>query len=187
MAHTDHDLMRLVQSRQGEALSALKRRHEGTLRLHLLRYVDSGDAQDLLQETWVRAWERSGQWDGSGAPLAWLLRIATNLALNHIRDSRLRAHGNIDDEIDEYADEPTRQLEASGPGVPEQAHLRDQAERLLELIAQMPEDRQALLRMARLEQRRLQDIADQAGVPVGTIKSRLHSATRWLAARWDDD
>ena len=179
--------MRLVQSGADEAFDALKGRHEGTLRLHLLRYVGPSDVDDLVQEALLRLWDKAAQWDGSGSPLAWLLRIATNLALNHIRDSGLRAHSPIPADGDEDYEATAWEAASGGLAVSDEADLRDQAARLLELMLEMPEDKRSVLQMARLQQMKLQEIADEIGVPLGTIKSRLHSATQWLAARWEDE
>ena len=44
-------------------------------------------AEDLLQEVFLRVWTRADQWTGEGTVRAWLLAIATNLALNHLRDA----------------------------------------------------------------------------------------------------
>ncbi len=182
MAHTDTELMRRVQERDAEAFDVFARRHARTLRLHLLRYVGPDDAEDLHQEVLLRLWDRASQWQGRGSPLAWLLRIGTNLALNHLRARRA-------------AGQPAQpSLEEDAPRVEEPAglaheafELRDQATRLLGLIEQMPEEKRAVVRLARLQGARLADVADQLGVPLGTVKSRLHDATRWLAARWEEE
>ena len=58
---------------------------------------------------------------------------------------------------------------------------------LLGLVSQMPEDKQMVLRMARLDGMKHQDIANQLDVPLGTVKSRLHYATEWIASRWEEE
>jgi DNA-directed RNA polymerase specialized sigma24 family protein len=54
-------------------------------------------------------------------------------------------------------------------------------------MGEMPEEKRAVLGMARLEGLRLQEIADQLEVPLGTVKSRLHAATHWLVERWEEE
>jgi len=187
MDQSDIELMKGIQRREEAVFETFKRRHEGTLRLHLRRYVGPGDVDDLMQEVLLRLWDRAGQWDGSGSPLAWLLRIATNLALNHIRDTRSKNLTSlVTDQEDEMGD-PTPAFETATASADEAARMRDEASRLLDLMGQMPEDKRTVLHMARLEQTKLQDIAYQLGVPLGTIKSRLHSATQWLAERWEEE
>ena len=88
MGTSDADLMVGVQRREAAAFDELVRRHDRTLRLHLRRYVGPEDANDLRQEVLMRLWYKADQWQGRGSPLAWLLQIATNLALNHLRGQR---------------------------------------------------------------------------------------------------
>jgi len=185
MALPDAELMRRVQERDTEAFGVLARRHERTLRLHLSRYVGPDDAEDLRQEVLIRLWDRARQWQGRGSPLAWLLRIGTNLALNHLRARR----GTVSldcppEEGGEEMGDPSEELTRFSR---EESEFRDQAARLLELMEQMPEEKRTVLRLARLQDTKLADIADQLGVPLGTVKSRLHDATRWLEARWEEE
>ncbi len=114
------DLIRRICGGDEAALADLIAENSPVLRLHLARYVASADADDLLQELWLRVWERAGQWDGRGRPLAWLLAIATNLALNHLRGRRNVAllEALPDDEVPDVA---TLGCDAIVPGPEEQA------------------------------------------------------------------
>ena len=89
MTGSDRQLMSRIQQRDAEAFEEFFARHRGRLLRHLIRTVrEKSAADDLLQEVFLRVWTRAGQWDGRGAPLGWLYRIATNLALNHVRSVR---------------------------------------------------------------------------------------------------
>ena len=187
MKSSDEELMKQICSGDAGAFDEFRRRHEATLRLHLRRYVGDADHGDLLQDVFVRVWSRSGQWDGSGSPLAWTLRIGTNLALNRIRDLRAHAEVPLDDGACGDADEVAAAFEAASASPAEQVEWREAASRALDLLQQMPPDTRAIVRMARLQQMKLRDIAEAVDVPLGTVKSRLHAATRWLSAQWEDD
>ncbi len=191
MTRSDPELMVRVQHGEQGAFTTLAGRHERTLRLHLLRYVTPEDADDLLQETLYRLWHRAGQWDGRGSPLAWLLRIATNLALNHRRDHQGRALLPLTEgDEDEHTFNLERFRPTEGPtarSADELSDLHDQATRLLELVAELPADKQRVLCMARMDGMKLKDIAQALALPLGTVKSRLHSATQWLTDRWEDE
>jgi RNA polymerase sigma-70 factor (ECF subfamily) len=195
MGTPDCELMRRVQQGDAHAFEDLVRRHDRTLGLHLRRYVGPDDAGDLRQEVLLRVWARAHQWEGRGSPLAWMLRIATNLALNHLRAHRKTEslEGSADDE-GELTGEPGDTIpvayDATGscPRTPPDEFERwETASRLAELMGEMPEEKRAVLGMARLEGLRLQEIADQLEVPLGTVKSRLHAATHWLAERWEEE
>jgi len=179
--------MRRVRQGDAHAFEDLVRRHERTLGLHLRRYVGPDDASDLRQEVLLRVWERAHQWEGRGSALAWMLRIATNLALNHLRARRDTAplEGTADDEGETSG--PTPATEAGLLVTGDEFERWETASRLAELMGEMPGDKRAVLGMARLEGLPLQQIADQLGVPLGTVKSRLHAATQWLAERWEEE
>src|SRR5262245_30078588 len=91
MSLSDRELMLGVGARDAGAFEELCARYGEPLRRHLQRMLRDADAaEDLLQETLLRVWTHAGQWDGRGAPRAWLFRVATNLALNHVRALRRR-------------------------------------------------------------------------------------------------
>jgi RNA polymerase sigma-70 factor (ECF subfamily) len=186
MGTPDADLMRRVQQGDAHAFEALVRRHDRTLALHLRRYVGPDDAGDLRQEVLLRVWERARQWEGRGAPLAWMLRIATNLALNHLRTRRDTAPLESSDDEGELG-EATPMADAGRAAARDEFEQWTQASRALELIGELPDDRRTVLSLARLEGLRLQEIADRLNVPLGTVKSRLHAATQWLTERWEED
>ena len=82
---TDLTLLQRVTRGDADALEQLYERHGGALERHLQGMVrDAAAADDLLQEVFLRVWERAAQFSGSGTPRSWLYRIASNLALNHL-------------------------------------------------------------------------------------------------------
>src|SRR5512138_2743720 len=88
---SDCELLKRIQVRDACAFEALLGRYRDTVRRHLVRMIrDLSAAEDLAQEVFLRVWTRSEQWSGQGGCRAWLLRIATNLALNHLRTVRRR-------------------------------------------------------------------------------------------------
>ncbi|HUT73806.1 MAG TPA: sigma-70 family RNA polymerase sigma factor [Armatimonadota bacterium] len=180
------ELMRRIRAGDAGALDDLIARHGRILRSHIERYVPSADAQDLLQELWLRVWQRAHQWDGRGRLLAWLLTIATNLALNHLRARHpvvsLAAFGD-----DEFSETLATAPEALVPGPEDQAVWGDELDRARSALAQLPADKQAAVRLVRIEGRSLREAAAALGVPVGTIKSRLHHAHKLLMEQLEED
>ena len=91
MVATDGDLIQRVLCSDAAAFDALYERHASAVRWRLVQVVrDEAAADDLLQETFLRLWTRAEQWQGTGSVAGWLMRIATNLALNHLRSKRRR-------------------------------------------------------------------------------------------------
>jgi RNA polymerase sigma-70 factor (ECF subfamily) len=88
---SDRDLIKRIGQRDTSAFETLFDRYEEMMHRHLVRFVrHDAPAQDLVQEVFLRVWTRGEQWDGRGTFKAWLYRVATNLALNHLRTVRRR-------------------------------------------------------------------------------------------------
>jgi len=110
---SDHDLMQRIRERDTSAFEVLFARHRDGLHRYLTRTVrDTAAADDLAQEVFLRVWTRAEQWNGQGAFKAWLFRIATNLALNHLRWVRRRRERPLD----VPAEEPGEGAEADSSG-----------------------------------------------------------------------
>ena len=190
MQPSDERLFKLIQAHDTTAFDAIYARHASGLRRHLARILRDDDAvEDVLQETLLRLWTRAEHWDGRGAPRAWLYRVATNQALNQLRSIRRQRQ--------EPLEQPRDPLDADDdPGLPawmadnamvgpEQAV--EQAERigqLRRLVEQLPDDKRAVVRMVHQLDMDIADVARTLGIPRGTVKSRLHYATRRLADTW---
>jgi RNA polymerase sigma-70 factor (ECF subfamily) len=186
----DQELISGIARGEETALRILLDRHEETLRHRLRQMVrDESAADDLFQELCLRVWTRAVQWDGRGQVAGWLLKIATNLALNHLRGV-LRRHEQAADprkasppEGDEDRD-PAWMADPNALEPDAQLDAAERAETLRELLDQLPESKRDLLRLAHEEEMRTQEIAELLGIPEGTVKSRLHHATRALAEAW---
>jgi RNA polymerase sigma-70 factor, ECF subfamily len=86
MNQSDAELIQRIMKRDSEAFALLFDRYIGHVTDHLTRMLrDAGAADDVAQEVFLRVWNRADQWSGAGAFQGWLFRIATNLALNHLR------------------------------------------------------------------------------------------------------
>ncbi len=115
-----------------------------------------------------------------------MLAIATNLALNHLRGRRevvsLGALGG-EDELETLASASEPLI----PGPEEQAMWREELGRLRAAMAQLSPGKQAALRLVRIEGHTIREAAAMLGVPVGTLKSRLHHAHRLLMEHLEDE
>jgi RNA polymerase sigma-70 factor (ECF subfamily) len=157
------------------AFATIFDRHHATIHAYLRRRLDAPMAEELAAETFVRALHGAARYDHERADaLPWLYGIAANLARRHRRTEvrRLRAYARtgIDPLADEHIDTPAR-LDAAAAGP-----------RLAAALAELrPDDRETLLLLAWAELS-YDEIAAALGVPVGTVRSRLHRARRVLRA-----
>lgn len=188
----DRDLMRRIVQRDASAFDALFARHGPTIRLRLVSIVrDEAAADDLLQEVFLRLWTRAEQWDGRGELRAWLGRIATNLALNHLRSGRRRRQRPLEvpahaGEGDEEGYVPGWMIDEAAVGPDAAAELAERLEFLGRLVADLPEGKREVLRLVHEEDKNLGEAAEQLGIPVGTVKSRLHYALKRLFEQWHE-
>ena len=185
---SDSELIRRVRERDGEAFQALLDRHGDALRLRLSQIVrDRTAVEDLFQELSLRLWTRAAQWDGRGAVGTWLLRIATNLALNHLRTLQRRRERPLEPWPDVMRGEvtvPDWMVDASALRPDSLAEAAERRQLLRELVDALPEPKRDVLRLAHEHEMNMQEIAERLGIPEGTVKSRLHHATRRLAREW---
>lgn len=191
MTHSDHQLLARVRERDAGAFEALFERYREPVYRHLARLVRDGSAaDDLAQEVFLRVWTRAEQWDGRGTCRAWIFRIATNLALNHLRTVGRRRERGLElapDEEDADSPAPTWMIDGATLGPEEQVELGEQRARLRELVAGLPDEKREVFRMIHEAEMDTREVAQTLGIPEGTVRSRLHHARRWLARNWNED
>jgi RNA polymerase sigma-70 factor (ECF subfamily) len=172
----DHTLVEACRAGQTEAFGALVERYQERLYQVLLHVSGSADdARDVLQDTFLRAYEKLDQFQGDSSFYTWVYRIGVNLALSGHRRRRSRAalrrtndHGAtrngepVDDSVDS---DPTYPLE------------RAEREQIVEAaLRQLGPEHRAVVVLKDFDGRRYEEIGAILNVPVGTVRSRLHRA-----------
>ena len=190
MSQTDRELAAAVVRGDEEAFARLFERYERRLRDHVRRIVrDEAAAADVTQEVFLRMWRRAEQWTGKGAFQSWLLRIATNLALNHLRSVKRRREQPIelpvlsDDEEDDSL-VPTWMIDRLSLGPDEALERAEQRALLRQFVDGLSEEKQEVFRMIHDAAMETREVAEQLGIPEGTVKSRMHHARRQIAREW---
>lgn len=148
----------------GDAMAEVYRRWSGLVHTIALRSLgDPTDAEDVTQQVFVSAWQgRRGLRPDQGSIPAWLVGI-TKHRIADVRTQRYRHHRNLQAVASESA---------ASPAVSDDAEW---AERLLIVheLERMGDPRAAVLRMAFIEDRPQDDIAEALGLPLGTVKSHV--------------
>jgi RNA polymerase sigma-70 factor (ECF subfamily) len=128
------------------------------------------DALDLTQATFMRALEALGQFERRANFYTWLFRIAMNLTISSRRTAARRAIRPLDSAGEQRpAGPPGREPVASHPA--EQHELQ---ERVARALARLDEDFRAAVVLKDIEELDYAQIAEILGVPIGTVKSRIH-------------
>ena len=183
---------RLLQG-DANAFEVISERYEEPIRRHLLHIVrDDAAVEDLLQEVFLRVWTRAEQWNHSGPFKAWLYRIATNLALNHLRSVKRRREQPLEitdswsDDDDEDNFLPAWMSDASALTPDTILELTEQREQIHKLVDRLPEEKRAVFRLVLQMELSIKETAGELGIPEGTVKSRLHYAKKHLAHEWQE-
>lgn len=181
MTGGDEDELLIAACRAGrtEAFGELVRRHQDRLYPTLLRITGSAeDARDLLQESFFRAYQKLDHYRGGSSFYTWLYRLSINLAISERRRRRARPMARMSDLQSESAPHAQEPLDHADPGLPvEQAERDEQIHRALGALAP---DHRAVVVMKDFDGLRYEQIAAVLGVPVGTVRSRLHRARQEL-------
>ncbi len=189
--HSDEDLITRILAGDAEAFEILLERHGEPIRRHIARMLrDETAADDLTQEVFLRVWTRAEQWSGKGAFRAWLYRVATNLALNHLRSRRRRRQQPLEVPRASFDDEdetpvPGWMVDAAALGPDAWLELDERRQLCRRLIDSLPEDKRRVLQLLHEEEMDVRSVAESLGIPPGTVRSRLHYALKRLAQQWE--
>jgi len=182
---SDDDLMQAAAESDEGAFAELMQRHRGWVRLLMMTFVrDAEQADDLTQEAFCRVYQHRNSYDAQGNFVAWLKRIAANLAKDYLRRQKQASFVPLD-EWEELPDTDRRcdPMAALASGV-----LRED---LRAAIESLPDEQRLPVVMHYFGDMSLQDIAWAMKCPIGTVKSRLFYALRrvrgTLTARWGEE
>jgi RNA polymerase sigma-70 factor (ECF subfamily) len=164
------------------ALPHLKALYNFALKLTL----DPKDAEDLVQETFLRAFRFFDTYTPGTQIRAWLFRILRNVHINRYRAARARPEETDLSKIEGGWEQNVSEefLREHGPRSPERAFfegvLDEEVERAL---AALPEEYREVVLLALVEELSYKEIAQVLSIPIGTVMSRLHRGRRILQAR----
>ena len=156
------------------AFEALVRRYQAPLGRMLRAMVrNPQDAEDLLQETFLRAFRFLHRFDQTRPFGPWILRIGGNLARNHLRRRRVRAEVALDESPGEEEERFEGEWLADMRTMAEIEHreLLAQTRRAME---ELPAEQRVVLEMRILGEMSYQEIAEMLTIPIGTVMSRLN-------------
>lgn len=169
-AQTDQQLTEAAAAGDSLAFGELVSRHTERMAQLARRYLRSEvDAQDAVQDAFVNAWTHVSRFRGDAAFGSWLHRITANACLMAIRRRKRRPESPLDDAVHELA-QPTRR----DPQV--LLELEELGEVLRAAIADLPPHYRQVFELAELHDSSMADIAEQTGLTVPNVKTRLHRA-----------
>lgn len=170
---TDRELVLRTRGGETEAYGEIVQRYQDSVFNVCLRMLgDRYQAEDLAQDSFIRAFERLGSFDVERPFGPWIRTVATNLCLNHLQ--RRRA---IQVPLDDERDQPV----SSQPEPERRLELQETVERTRRAIAEMPPHYRAVIELRHYQELSYAEISEALHLPLSDVKSHLYRARRKLA------
>lgn len=175
---SDLDLIRQCRGGAAEAFGVLVERHQDRLYAALVRMLGSAeDAREAAQDAFVHAYQKLDTFQGNSAFSTWLFRIAVNAAFSRRRRSK-RYRTSLDGAPGEVGYDPADTRTDADPAQPLE---QSETQKLVrEALAALPDDYRTALLLKEMDGFRYEEIAEIVGVPIGTVRSRIHRARNEL-------
>lgn len=179
----DADLVRRCLSGDQRACRDLVRRYERPVYSVLMRVVRrSEDAEDLVQETFVKVFRALERYDPERSFAAWIFTIASRLAIDHLRRRRVQTVSlNVTDAGS--GEERTMDVEDTGLKPDEVTSHAEEEVQANELIDSLPEHYRIVVLLRHQQDLSYEEISEALNLPLGTVKARIHRARALLKDR----
>lgn len=175
----DSQLVKRIVSGEKELFEILLRRYNQALFRAIRSYLrDRDEVQDAMQNTYLKAFDKLYQFQGTAAFSTWLIRIGINEALLRLRDikkERKLYPDSIDITATSFSQIPDKQM------TPENAVMREEARQLLEAaIDELPGKYRAIYVLKEVQGLENADVAKCLGITDSNVKVRLHRAKKLM-------
>jgi RNA polymerase sigma-70 factor (ECF subfamily) len=172
----DNQLVERVKKGDKKAFDILVLKYQNKVIKLVSRYVhDNGEAMDVAQEAFIKAYRAMPKFRGDSAFYTWLYRIAINTAKNYLVAQGRRPPA-VDVEVldaEQYAGD----TDLKEYGTPEEHLLKDEVEKtVVEAMESLPDDLRTAITLRELEGLSYEEIAEAMACPVGTVRSRIFRA-----------
>lgn len=180
-----------AQTGDRKVFEILMRRYEREIFSYLRRYIGNPElAEDAFQGTFLQVHLKCDQFDSSRRFRPWLYAIATNQAIDAQRRSKRRRMVSLDTSAATDADNRPASwadklvAEVSDPS--DVAGTREDGRWVNDAVADLGDSLQRVVQLVYFQGLKYREAADILGIPVGTVKSRVHAAVQRLAVNWQE-
>ena len=169
-APTDRDLIQRARRGANDAFGELVTRYQtGVFNVCYRMLHERGAAEDLTQETFMRAYDRLHTFDLEREFGPWIRRVAANLCLNHLEAQKVTAPLDEERDADESA-RPERQVE-----------VKERSAQVRNALASLPPHYRAVVELRHYQELSYDEIAAELNIPLSDVKSHLFRARKILA------
>lgn len=185
---SDMELIKRYAAGEEEAFQELVKQYKDSLYAFLRRFLNQSDmVDDVFQETFMQLYVSRDTFDQSRPLRPWLFTIAANKAKDALRKSQ-RSNaipiGTLSESEEMSFDEMLNALSSDTVVPYDEAERNETSARVSEVIANMPEGLREILVLAYFNRFSYKQMADILSIPIGTVKSRLHTAVARFAKDW---
>ncbi len=174
-APSDRDLILQARSRGSEAgwaFGELVTRYQTSVFNVCYRILhERSEAEDLAQETFIRAYDRIHTFDIKREFAPWIRRVAANLCLNHLESQKVTTE--LDDERDA---DPTQRPEAV-------VEIKERSEQIRIALASLPANYRVVIELRHYQEMSYDEIVAELKIPLSDVKSHLFRARKILAEK----
>ncbi len=186
---SDEELLGRFRRGQREAFGVLVRRYERELYGYLRRYLGDGNlADDVFQNTFLQLYTKIGTYEPGRPVRPWLYTIATHQAIDALRRNGRHQALSLDHCRDESdggdLQNLTAALECPTPGPLDLVHAEERRQHVRAAVDRLPNFLRQVVILAYYQGLKYREVAEILGIPVGTVKSRLHAALQKLQETW---
>ena len=192
-ARTDEQLLDAYRNGDGPAFRALIQRHQDDLIRFLLRLTgDRQTAEDVFQETFLQVHISADTFDATRRFKPWLFTIAANKARDMLRKKVRRQEVDLSAPVSRDAGARGGEggqtfvdlMEVDVPSPDEGLQDQERDQLVQKAVDRMPPSLKEILLLAYFQRLSYAQIAEELDIPLGTVKSRLHSAVASFAKHW---
>jgi len=185
---TDEQLLGRHRGGDDGAFEVLIERYRLELFHFLARFLgDRTSADDIFQEAFIQVHISAGTFDTSRRFKPWLFTIAANKARDHLRKNKRQKAASLSATVDQHQEGGRAfidLMEADLPLPQEKAQQKETGQIVRDVVSSLPEHLREVLLLAYFNRMAYREIAENLGIPLGTVKSRLHAAVGTFAELW---
>lgn len=163
-----------------QAYKGLVDKYERAIYFHILKMIrDQEQVEDLVQETFVKAFDNLNSYNTDYAFSTWLYRIATNHTIDYLRKKKLKTL-SIDEPVKTREGDMQMQLPDESAGT-DRSIIRKQRQKMVQQeIENLPPKYRRVIQMRHMEEKSYQEIAEVLDLPLGTVKAHIFRARELL-------
>lgn len=173
----DVQLMLKVKHGDRDAFSLLVQRHRKPLINFIYRFTSNpGESEDLAHEVFIKVFQSAPRYEPKAAFSTWLYRIATNIALNYLRDHRPQLSVSLYEGPEESSETPRLELRDPGCLVEEQLLEREKVLQIRKALAVLPENQRLAVVLTKYQELSLKEAAEILNCSETAVKSLIFRA-----------